>query len=107
MATSSPGNNGNGVLLYAAGNDNFVEWDTIAQNRSNGVDIDDSSHTAVTSTIEYNTSNGVYIDNSAYITVGYSTIEYNEGWGILDTSNTNYQFIDNTYAGNGLGSVQV
>jgi titin len=112
--SSALGNGQNGVLITGSSTNNVIggaspsDANVISYNKSNGVKLNGAGKGNLVEgdTIENNTTNGVYIDNSSYTTVSGSTSEYNLGWGILVTSSSHVTLTNNKTAHNGLGGVK-
>jgi len=108
------GNVQNGVLITGSATNNVIggaspsDANTISYNQVNGVKLDGAGKDNLVEgdTIENNTTNGVYINNSSYTAVSNTTSEYNLGWGILVTNSSHVTLTNNKTAHNGLGGVK-
>ena len=104
----------NGVIIQGASADNIVGGsgeaaDVISDNKDNGVELseDGGGNKVKGDTIKANGESGVYLPNSPGDTVSNSTIENNQGWGILKTGSSigKLTLTNNTVKNNTAGNV--
>jgi titin len=113
--TISLGNGKDGVIIQGDASNNIIggsksgDVDLIANNQENGVEFKNagSGNLVEGDTIEANVANGVLVTNSPGNSVINSTIEQNQGWGILliGTSVGKTTIKNDVFNNNSLGNV--
>jgi parallel beta-helix repeat protein len=96
----SGGSNGNFI-----GGTKAVDGNRISYNGLNGVHIDEGSdgNSVAFDTLDDNASNGVLIEDTLNTIVSNCTSESNKGWGILVTGSSAFKLSNNTVSQNGAG----